>query len=98
MPARAWQALAWRDVARGFESKNVEWQQQQAEERRRGDGPAAISAEERAKIERRRSLEMGLAKTRADLVSATRPAHRELLERTLAALEKDLRELPPERP
>ncbi len=81
-------------MARGFESKNVEWQQQQAEERRRGSGPGQVSAAERARIERRRSLEMALAKTRADLRAAARPAHRELLERTLAALEKELRELP----
>ena len=85
-------------MARGFESKNVEWQQQQAEERRRGAEPGQLSAAERARLDRRRSVELALAKTRADLRAATRPAHRELLERTLAALEKELSRLAPEAP
>ena len=81
-------------MARGFDSKNVEWQQQQAEDARAGPRPEQ-TPEERARLERRRGLELALAKTRADLEKATRPAHRELLQRTLAALEQELRSLEP---
>jgi hypothetical protein len=84
-------------MARGFDSKNVEWQQQQAEDARaarKGQRPEQ-TPEERARLPRRRGLELALAKTRADLEKATRPAHRELLQRTLAALEQELRSLEP---
>ena len=81
-------------MARGFDSKNVEWQQQQAEEAReaRKRPQTAQSREQRERAERRRSLELALVRTRADLEKATRPAHRELLERTLKALEQELAE------
>ena len=85
-------------MARGFDSKNVEWQQQQAQDAREAQGrrQPERTAEERARLERRRGLELALAKTRADLEKATRPPHRELLERTLAALQQELRSLEPE--
>ena len=79
-------------MARGFDSKNVEWQQQQAEQARaarKQPRPEQTSAQ-RQRLERRRSLELGLARTRADLEKATRAAHRELLQRTLLALEQEL--------
>jgi hypothetical protein len=84
-------------VARGFDSKNVEWQQQQAEDARAARGRPKLdkSPEQRALLERRRSLELALARTRADLEKATRPQHRELLQRSLAALERELRSLEP---
>ena len=85
-------------MARGFDSKNVEWQQQQAQDAREAQRQRQPerTAEERARLERRRGLELALAKTRADLEKATRPQHRELLERTLAALQQELRSLEPE--
>ena len=84
-------------MARGFDSKNVEWQQQQAEDARAAQRRPKTerTAEERARLERRRGLELALAKTRADLFKATRPPHRALLERTLQALEQELRSLEP---
>ena len=85
-------------MARGFDSKNVEWQQQQAQDAREAQRrrQPERTAEERARLERRRGLELALAKTRADLEKATRPQHRELLERTLAALQQELRSLGPD--
>jgi hypothetical protein len=82
-------------VARGFDSKNVEWQQQQAEDARtaRKRPQPAQSREQRERAERRRSLQLALARTRADLERATRPQHRELLLRSQAALEQELRSL-----
>jgi len=84
-------------MARGFDSKNVEWQQQQAEDARAARKSPRLdkTPEERARLERRRALELALAKTRADLEKATRPPHRALLERTLQALEQELRSLEP---
>jgi hypothetical protein len=84
-------------VARGFDSKNVEWQQQQAEDARaaRERPRRELPPQERARLERRRGLELALARTRADLEKASQPAHRELLQRSLAALERELRSLEP---
>jgi hypothetical protein len=76
-------------MARGWESKAVEVQQEEAAQARRRDRPP--SAEERAAGARRRTLELARAKTSADLSRATTPAHREMLERAIADLDKELR-------
>ena len=78
-------------MARGFESKMVEYQQEEAARGRSKTEP--LSAEQQARLERRRSLE--LARTRAldDLERATVPAHRKMLEQAIAALEEQLRSL-----
>lgn len=79
-------------MARGWESKDVEWQQQRAEEERaaRSRTVAPLTSEERRRLERRRTLELALARARADFGSASQPAHRELLTNTIEALEKAL--------
>ena len=48
---------------------------------------------DRATMERRRSLELAVARTRDDLARATAPAHCRMLEQALEALEAQLREL-----
>jgi hypothetical protein len=75
-------------MARGFESKDVEFQQAEAERRR----PAgrAMSASEREGADRRRSIELALTRSRSDLASATSAAHRRMLEQAIAALERQL--------
>jgi hypothetical protein len=76
-------------MARGFESKDVEFQQAEAE---RARTPArALSAEEREAGSRRRTLELSLARARADLTNARSPAHRQMLEQAIKALEDQLR-------
>jgi len=75
-------------MARGFESKDVEFQQAEAE-RVKKLGPAR-SVEERAADAQRRTLELSLARARADLASARSPAHREMLEQAVKALEEQL--------
>jgi hypothetical protein len=75
-------------MARGWESKNIESQQ---EERERDDRASGVSAEEAARNARRRTLELARARAAADLAAATSPAHRAMLEAALRALDEQLR-------
>jgi hypothetical protein len=79
-------------MARGWESKAVEAQMDEAEERarRRQSLEDELSPEERARRERLSSLELSRARTLSQLDEATRPAHREMLRRTLRALESEI--------
>jgi hypothetical protein len=77
-------------MARGWESKSVEAQQDEASRAApaaTGGLPAPVDAE---RATRRRTLELARARTVADLEVATFPAHRAMLERTLAALDAEL--------
>jgi len=75
-------------MARGFESKDVEFQQAEAE-RRAGHG-RALTPEEREARSRRRTIELALARARADLSAARTPAHKRMLADAIAALEQQL--------
>lgn len=79
-------------MARGWESKAVEDQMNEAEERARRKQAAdgEISTEERARRERLSSLQLSRARTLTQLEQATRPAHREMLQRSLRALEAEI--------
>jgi hypothetical protein len=81
-------------MARGWESKAVEDQIEQANERAlRQQSLEDLSPEERARRERLESLRLSRARTLTQLESATRPAHRQMLQRTLRALEAEMEEL-----
>lgn len=71
-------------MARGFESKAVESQQEEAQ-RAKITRPA-LSAEERERRARRAGLELALAQTQAEIGVACRPAHREMLKLRLEAI------------
>ena len=75
-------------MARGWESKAVESQQDAAQERR--TVRPALTADERARAERRRTLELALARTQAELQAACHAAHRDMLRLKLEALEAEL--------
>ncbi|HEY2433047.1 MAG TPA: hypothetical protein VGI12_10275 [Vicinamibacterales bacterium] len=75
-------------MARGFESKMVEFQQEEAARRKTVN--AALTPEERARLERRRGLELARSRATADLAGATAPAHKEMLRRAIAALDEQL--------
>jgi hypothetical protein len=75
-------------MARGFESKDVEYQQAEAE--RAKELRPALSADERAALDRRRTIELALARAKSDLATARSPAHRDMLEQAIAALERQL--------
>lgn len=78
-------------MARGWESKSIEAQQEEAA-RGRTRGPALTPAQ-RETVERRRSLELARARAEADLQRATASAHRRMLEQAIASLDAQLREI-----
>jgi hypothetical protein len=75
-------------VARGFESKDVEFQQAE-NERAKQFGPA-LTPEEREAKAKRETIELALARAKADLAAARAPAHRRMLADAIAALEQQL--------
>ncbi len=75
-------------MARGFESKDVEFQQAEAE---RGKTLGRqLTPEERDAATKRRTVELALARARADLAAARTAAHRRMLNDAIAALEQQL--------
>jgi hypothetical protein len=75
-------------MARGFESKDVEFQQAEAE---RGKlSRRALTADERDALARRRTIELALARAKADLSAARTNAHRQMLAEAITALEAQL--------
>jgi hypothetical protein len=75
-------------MARGWESKNIESQQEEAARRPRPGRP--LTPEEQLRLSRRHSLELALARAQADLVRAVAPAHRAMLEQAIQALDAQL--------
>jgi len=78
-------------VARGFESKSVESQQEESQ--RTKTLRPALSDEERAMKSRKDGLELALAQTQSEMVAACRPAHREMLKLRLEAIQGKIRDL-----
>ena len=75
-------------MARGFESKDVEYQQAEAQRPKqnlRTHTPAAREARER-----RRTIELSLSRAQGDLASATSAAHRRMLGQAIEALRERL--------
>ena len=71
-------------MARGFESKDVEYQQAEAE-RVKTLAPET-SAADRETLVQRRTLELSLARVEADRRAATAPAHCRMLDEAITAL------------
>jgi hypothetical protein len=77
-------------MARGWESKSVE-QQQEESGRWRGRVPAReLTPRERDRQQAREQLRLALAQTQAELRAARQPAHRDMLRLRLAAIEAEL--------
>ena len=75
-------------MARGFESKDVEFQQAEKErEQRLG---RALTPEERDALAKRGTIALALARARADLAAARTPAHRRMLTIAIETLERQL--------
>ena len=72
-------------MARGFESKDVEFQQAEATREKTARRP--LSEAEREALARRQTLELSLARARSELASARSEPHRRMLERAIASLE-----------
>lgn len=79
-------------MARGWESKSVESQQEESFRESERRDFRELSPEERARQERLASLELSRARTLDQLESASGAAHRAMLKRTLLALEREIAE------
>jgi hypothetical protein len=77
-------------LARGWESKSVESQQEESFRESEQSDFQELSPEERGRRERLASLELSRARTLDQLERATGAAHRAMLKRTLLALERDI--------
>jgi hypothetical protein len=75
-------------MARGWESKNIESQQEEAA--RSHTRARSLTPEEQARESRRRGLELARSRAEADLERATAPAHRAMLQQAIAALDAQL--------
>jgi len=75
-------------MARGFESKDVEFQQAEAERTR--TLRRALTPAERDQHERRATIELALARARADFSAARSAAHKRMLADAITALERQL--------
>lgn len=75
-------------MARGFESKDVEFQQ--AEKERGKQLGRALTPEERDALAKRQTLALALARAKADLAAARTPAHRGMLAAAIETLERQL--------
>jgi len=80
-------------MARGFESKSVEFQQEEAARRRSIPARPEITPEARAATERRHALELTRVRAVNDLSRAAAPAHRRMLEDAIAALDQQIAEI-----
>jgi hypothetical protein len=80
-------------MARGWESKSVESQQEQTLRDESEQRALHLPPEERARLERLASLTLSRTRTLEQLERATGDAHRRMLKRTLLALERDIAEL-----
>jgi hypothetical protein len=79
-------------VARGFESKDVEFQQSEAD-RGKAKPTRGLTPEERDVQVKRRTIELSLTRAKADLAVARSAAHRGMLDQAIASLEEQLRQL-----
>jgi hypothetical protein len=80
-------------MARGFDSKSVEYQQEEALRSRHEKKGRPLSEEERARLQRRQTLNLARARTAADLARAASPAQQEMLKRAIATLDAELKAL-----
>jgi hypothetical protein len=78
-------------MARGFDSKFVEAQQEEAA-RDRVLRPET-TPDQRARESRRQALQMSRTRVEGDLSRATAPAHRRMLEQAISALDEQLASL-----
>ena len=78
-------------MARGWESKSVEAQQEEAVNR--SPELPELSAEEAVRRTERATVSLARSRALADLQQACRPAHRAMLEQAIAELDSRLEEL-----
>lgn len=79
-------------MARGWESKAIEAQQDEAGRKGSKQG-APLTADQRATLQRRRTLQLARTRMFADLESATLERHRAMLQAAIADIDEQLRAL-----
>jgi hypothetical protein len=77
-------------MARGFESKDVEFQQ--AEASRPKAAGADLTPQERQRRAKRSGVELALAQARAERARARNQAHQRMLDEAIQTLERQLRD------
>ena len=81
-------------MSRGWESKDVESQQEQALADRRDRQVARSASEELMKLQKQRdSLQLSRVRVQSDLSRASHPRHRQQLEAALAHVDAELAKL-----
>jgi len=78
-------------MARGWESKSVESQQEEAVRDR--VPKRALTGEQRAAAQRQQTLELARASAAAELGRAISPHHRTMLEQAIATIDQQLAQL-----
>jgi hypothetical protein len=78
-------------VARGWESKSVE--QQQDEARSTGEPKRHLTAEQRGLESRKQGLKLSRSRILEQLHSAENPSYRKTLEKSLASLDQQIEQL-----
>ena len=81
------------DMARGWESKDVEAQVESGQAPKGHYGNNAKSAEQISREQERKGLQLSRTRIAHDLESATNPNHRKSLEAALAHLDKKISDL-----
>jgi len=79
-------------MARGWESKSIESQQEDRAAAAAAASKPPVTPQEAARRARRRTLEVALARARADRAAAVHPSHRQMLDEAIAALVEQLKE------
>lgn len=77
-------------MARGWESKQVESQQAEAAREPESGRRRALTPEEQARRQRRETLQLAAASTRAAMAACRAEAHREMLRMQLQAIEREI--------
>lgn len=80
-------------MARGWESKSVEEQQDAAAAARAAASAPAVSAADAERRQQLDALQLARVRALADLQRACRPAHRGMLEQALADLDRRIQAL-----
>jgi hypothetical protein len=80
-------------VARGWESKSVELQMEEAEDRKRASEGRELAAHEQELLREKRLLLLSRTRVLHQIEEATHAGYREILGRALADLDKKLAEL-----
>jgi hypothetical protein len=78
-------------MARGWESKSIESQQEEASRERAWKPP--LNEQQRAVAARKRTLELTRASAASDLARARSAPHKEMLERAIKAIDDQLAQL-----